>query len=709
MIAISGRKKTVYRRIHKACKATALWVLMISLLLGGSPAALAAAPIADVPAEGNAGGNYQAKAEEMSAFLLENVGVTTVQYALMDGDEIVLSNMVGVNDEWNKPVFCIASTSKMHVTAAVMMLVDQGRIDLDVPVAEYMPEFTMADERYKEITPRMLLNHSSGLYGTTMLYGNSMSLGSPSTVGRDAFFEYKKGETLKADPGEMSVYCNDGFILAEFLVEKVSGMTYVDFVKNNISKPLGLTYTTTALDPELDVMEITLTPGVGGEPMVEYMNYLGTGGVYSTAEELCKFSRLFMNHYPEILSKESAEMTFEPEFAKGLWVEEDIPNMLGYGLGWDNVRGSMFSKYGIRAVNKGGDASFHHADLTVLPDHNISMAVLTAGGNSGFNTLMSANVLLEYLNSKGIIEELQEDGIESAPPVKVDMPEELKKYEGLYGTGGVSPRAVQIAIDDGEMTLPGGMGGMIPDMMFVYTGEGEFTAEDGTTVVYFKEEANGKTYMIQRAGMRLPGFGAMVLEGHDFEKLEPQQLSGDVQAAWALRTDKRYMCVNEMYNSSNYMDSLMMTYSPVVDIENGYVSGAKIVDGNQAVSVVQIPVMSGRDSHDLNFFESNGESYLNKCNRIFIAEDNISSFELLEESTVAIGAEGFAEWFVIDANTAGKELKVTVPEKSSAFVYDENLLLSAFSMDAGEQSFVIPSGGFIVFAGEAGTEFTVAQ
>jgi len=205
-----------------------------------------------------------------------------------------------------------------------------------MPVVQYMPEFTMADERYKEITPRMLLNHSSGLYGTNMGYGNSSSLGSPSTVGRDVFFENKKVESLKANPGDIAVYCNDGFVMSELLVEKVSGMAYHDFIKNNISVPLGLTYTTTALDPALNADDITPAPGPDGNLLpVEYMNYPGTGGIYSTSEEMCQFARLFMGHYPEILSKESAEKTMELEFMRGYWVEEDIPNAMNYGLGWD--------------------------------------------------------------------------------------------------------------------------------------------------------------------------------------------------------------------------------------------------------------------------------------------------------------------------------------------------------------------------------------
>ena len=69
----------------------------------------------------------------------------------------------------------IGSVSKVYVTTAAMQLVDQGLIDLDSPVTDYIPEFTMADERYHDITVRMLMNHTSGLMGS--VYSESFSFG----------------------------------------------------------------------------------------------------------------------------------------------------------------------------------------------------------------------------------------------------------------------------------------------------------------------------------------------------------------------------------------------------------------------------------------------------------------------------------------------------------------------------------------------------
>ena len=60
-------------------------------------------------------------------------------------------------------IYCIASVSKMYSALAVMQLVDEGKIELDAPVTKYLPDFRMNDGRYKDVTVRMLMNHTSGI------------------------------------------------------------------------------------------------------------------------------------------------------------------------------------------------------------------------------------------------------------------------------------------------------------------------------------------------------------------------------------------------------------------------------------------------------------------------------------------------------------------------------------------------------------------
>ena len=108
-------------------------------------------------------------AKKKATALVSLYGETSVQYAVMQNGELVLSDAYGTDDASKKTtvttdsLYGVASISKIFTTAAVMKLVEAGKINLDQPVVKYIPEFQMKDARCKDITVRMLLNHSSGL------------------------------------------------------------------------------------------------------------------------------------------------------------------------------------------------------------------------------------------------------------------------------------------------------------------------------------------------------------------------------------------------------------------------------------------------------------------------------------------------------------------------------------------------------------------
>ena len=97
--------------------------------------------------------------------------------AIIDDGKIVYSEGFGMRDRADSiPVdahtqFNIGSVSKVFTTSAILLLVRDGKVDLDAPVTNYLPEFVMRDARYKDITVRMLLNHTSGFPGTLMKDG----------------------------------------------------------------------------------------------------------------------------------------------------------------------------------------------------------------------------------------------------------------------------------------------------------------------------------------------------------------------------------------------------------------------------------------------------------------------------------------------------------------------------------------------------------
>ncbi|RRJ67371.1 class A beta-lactamase-related serine hydrolase [Paenibacillus oralis] len=678
-------------------------VIMAALLL----ALPAAAGIAR--ADGTEEGGLAAqKAREMAEALIGGYGVNGVQYAIRDEGKVVLSGGLGVAEDGSREpiskdtMFGIGSVSKMYVTAAAMMLVDSGKIDIDRPLTDYIPDFKMADERYKRITPRMLMNHSAGLYGSH--YKNSMLLGDNDTENFDTLLENLRSERLKSDPGEYSVYANDGFQLLQLLVERVSGMSYSEFLARNVSGPLELTSTKTPLDVfDRDRLAPTRFPGIQGELPPENANVVGTGGIYSTAEELTLFSEVLTGERPKLLSKALASAMQNPEYRKGVWVEDET-NTFGYGLGWDSVDLAPFGDYGIKAVTKGGDTIVYHSALIALPEENISIALLTSGGSSIMNTAAASNILLVYLKETGGIADILPDKTFEAP-VKMDPPDGLQAYSGLYGNVGST---LHVTIENGEVELPGLLSGMIPAQTYVYTGEEEFTGVDGRTVISFDEQTNGHTYIRVKTYLEFPGLGQSVMAYYEYQKLDENPLDKTVAEAWTEREGRTYYALDEKINSLFYLSPSVLTKTIGLDKEGGYANGTKITDEDHAVNVAEIPVMNGRDAFDLDFFRQDGTEYLRADGRTYTAETALAPISGAAASIVTIPDTGYVRWYKIGAEAAGQTMTVDFPQSGGFAVYNAEGALVNFSVASGINTALLPEGGLIVFGGGAGDVFKIS-
>ena len=168
---------------------------------------------------------------------------TSLGIALVNRDGLVWTESFGLADVGAKTaptaetMFSIGSVSKVFAAVAVMQLVEQGLVDLDEPLVTYVPTFRMADPRYADITVRMLLDHASGIGGTIWRGSNTYS---PDLGYADEALADLAQQRLKAAPGYMSVYCNDGFTLVEVLVRAVTGLDYADYVDRHVFQPLGM-------------------------------------------------------------------------------------------------------------------------------------------------------------------------------------------------------------------------------------------------------------------------------------------------------------------------------------------------------------------------------------------------------------------------------------------------------------------------------------
>ena len=264
---------------------------LTALALTGALAVGLAVPALAEEGRGPAG---EESARQAAEYAMTYGGATSIQYALWEEGEITLSGHAGVYSKTenrqlqDSDLYGIGSVSKIYTTAAVMKLVDGGKIDLDAPVIQYLPTFKMADERYKDITIRMLLNHSSGLMGTSS--ANAFLFADNDRSATEELLERLATQRLKADPGAYSVYCNDGFTLAELVVEAVTGQSFPAYLRAELLEPAGLEGTFTPQDA-FDMGRLAKTY-LGADTRAlpqDTLGIVGTGGIYASASDLAAF------------------------------------------------------------------------------------------------------------------------------------------------------------------------------------------------------------------------------------------------------------------------------------------------------------------------------------------------------------------------------------------------------------------------------------
>ncbi len=175
--------------------------------------------------------------------IVESFAIPGFAIGIVKDNEILYAKAFGLRNVDSQEaatthsVFHMASISKVFVGTAIMQLVEQGKIDLNTPLVEYLPYFTLADERYKQITIRQLLNHTSGLGDTLDFeYDNPQ-------YGEGALEEYVRSlahDTLRSDPGETYAYSNIAYNILGDVIAKVSDKPFETYMQEHIFTPLGM-------------------------------------------------------------------------------------------------------------------------------------------------------------------------------------------------------------------------------------------------------------------------------------------------------------------------------------------------------------------------------------------------------------------------------------------------------------------------------------
>lgn len=269
-------------------------------------------------------GSLEAYVRQLDAKLpqsMDRYGVPGLAIALIDEGEVVWSNAYGYADiEQNQKmstnsIFRVESISKSVTAWGVMRLVEQGHIDLDIPVETYLRswKYPHANTLAQKITTRMLLSNSAGL-----------SLG---TIGE----EYKPQSTmptlrdfltnefaLVADPGSSFLYSDTGFNILQLLVEEVTGRDFAEYMTSEVITPLNMPTASFEWKPSMQP-RIPTGYDLSGKPVSTYVYPAqASGGLFATVEDIARFTRAELIHIQqeqEILTQKGIRALYTPQVA----------------------------------------------------------------------------------------------------------------------------------------------------------------------------------------------------------------------------------------------------------------------------------------------------------------------------------------------------------------------------------------------------------
>lgn len=248
--------------------------------------------------------------------------------------------------------FQIASVSKQFTAAAILLLVEEGKISVHDKIARWLPE---PPSVWKDITIHHLLTHTSGLPHWRDI--PSLDLFNP--VDEERILSAFSGCPLRFHPGEGWYYSSPGYHLLSLIVQEASGQRYHDFLSGRIFGPLEMTRTSAGfpVDPSRSAT------GYDGESSVASFDLcstgMGAGDVWSTVEDLARWDTA-LSQPGKILSERSLEATFFPhaQFSGENLEKYDPLTGVAYGYGWflgllhaEPLRFHTGDNPGYRAIN----------------------------------------------------------------------------------------------------------------------------------------------------------------------------------------------------------------------------------------------------------------------------------------------------------------------------------------------------------------------
>ncbi len=331
------------------------------------------------------------------------------------GDKILLDRGYGsANLEWQIPnspstKFRLGSVTKQFTAACILLLQQRGKLNVSDPVKKYMPN---APAAWDKITIYHVLTHTSGIPSFTSFpdYGD---LEAKSTT-PEKLVERFRNKPLDFEPGTKWNYSNSGYVLLGYLLEKISGQTYQQFLEQNIFTPLGMKDSGYDSNSAIIMHRASgYSPSPHGIINTGYIDMtipFSAGALYSTTEDLLRWERgLFGDKIISADSLKQMTTPFKQDYAFALQVKE--------------VNGR-------KRIDHGGGIEGFNTELAYWPDDQLTVVAL--GNLNGMAPEEIANQLAATVHGEKVMLTSERKEIELAPDV-------LRQYVGEYE---LAPKAI---------------------------------------------------------------------------------------------------------------------------------------------------------------------------------------------------------------------------------------------------------------------------
>jgi CubicO group peptidase (beta-lactamase class C family)/uncharacterized protein YneR len=324
-----------------------------------------------------------------------------------DGKVIFEKGYGFANLEWDVPnspttKFRLGSITKQFTAASILLLEERGKLKVEEPVRKYMPD---APAAWDKITIFNLLTHTSGIPSFTG-FPDYQSTEATATTPEKLVARFRD-KPLEFQPGEKWNYSNSGYVLLGYLIEKISGQSYADFVQQNIFDPLGMRDSgydsNSAIIPHRAAGYAPSPAGPVNAGFIHMSIPFSAGALYSTTEDLLRWEQgLFGGKVLSPASLGKMTTPFKQNYAFGLGVSTDG---------------------GHKVISHDGGIEGFNTTLAFYPEDRLVVVVLANLNGPAAGTIGRDLALIAHGEKVVLASERKEISV---------SPETLAKYLGTY-------------------------------------------------------------------------------------------------------------------------------------------------------------------------------------------------------------------------------------------------------------------------------------